>query len=102
MEDPAFRRDAVAMMYPYMTLEDGTEVVHSQLIDDGGTEKVLVHFERPTDDGFDSAHCELPSYSWIKWEGEFDSDEIASFESFLRNNAHLIYRYAAEGGFKVA
>lgn len=90
------------MMYPYMTFEDGTEVVHSQLIQDGETEKVLVHFERPTDQGFDSARCELPSYVWTNWEGEFSADDKASFEVFLRNNAHLIYRYAAEGGLKVA
>lgn len=35
-------------MYPYMTFEDGTEVVHSDLITDGDIEKVIVHFERPT------------------------------------------------------
>lgn len=50
------------MMYPYMTLEDGTEVVHSQIISRDGTDTVLVHFERPNDNGFDSARCELPSY----------------------------------------
>lgn len=31
-------------MYPYMTFEDGTEVVHSDLIADGDTEKVIVQF----------------------------------------------------------
>ena len=51
------------MMYPYMTFADGTEVVHSQLIHEDGIDKVLVHFERPTDTGFDSARCELPSYT---------------------------------------
>ena len=35
-------------MYPYMTFEDGTEVVHSDLIADEDIEKVVVHFERPT------------------------------------------------------
>lgn len=35
-------------MYPYMTFEDGTEVIHSDLITDGDIEKVIVHFERPT------------------------------------------------------
>lgn len=90
------------MMYPYMTLEDGTEVVHSQLIEDNGIEKVLVHFERPTANGFDSARCELPSYTWTSWEGHFSPEEQSFFESFLSNNAHLIYRYASEGGLKVA
>ncbi|OUO63649.1 hypothetical protein B5F70_08890 [Collinsella sp. An268] len=54
------------MMYPYVTLEDETEVVHSQLIEGGETPKVLVHFERPTKRGFDSARCELPSRCAIR------------------------------------
>ena len=90
------------MMYPYMTLEDGTEVVRSQLIGDGQTGRVLVRFERPCENGFDSACCELPSYAWIPWEGSFSDNELRFFEHFLRNNAHLIYRYAAKGGVRVA
>ena len=90
------------MMYPYMTLEDGTAVVHSQIISRDGTDTVLVHFERPNDDGFDSARCELPSYEWTSWEGRFSDEELRGFEEYLRNNAHLIYRYAASGGLKVA
>lgn len=90
------------MMYPYLTFGDGTEVVHSELFHEDGLDKVLVHFERPTDSGFDSARCELPSYSWTTWEGSFSEEEKAQFEAFLRSNAHLIYRYAADGGLKVA
>ena len=41
------------MMYPYMTLSDETEIVHSQFIEDKGIKKVIVNFERPTDNGFD-------------------------------------------------
>lgn len=52
------------MMYPYLTFDDGTEVMHSDIIEDGGAKKVLVHFERPTETGFDSIRCELPSYTW--------------------------------------
>ena len=48
------------MLYPYMTLIDETEIVYSQLIGHGSAEKVIVHFERPTENGFDSARCELP------------------------------------------
>ena len=40
--------EVVYVMYPYMSFEDGTEVVHSDLITDGDIEKVIVHFERPT------------------------------------------------------
>ena len=26
---------------------------------------MIVHFERPTEQGFDPAPCELPEYKWI-------------------------------------
>jgi len=51
------------MMYPYMTLVDDTEIVHSHLKDDNGVKTVLVHFERPKYGGFDSARISLPSYT---------------------------------------
>ena len=44
------------MMYPYMTLYDGTEIVHSQIIE----------------------------------------------ENDVQSNAHLLYKYAAEGGVQIA
>ena len=90
------------MMYPYMTLEDGTEVTHSHLVGDDVAQRVFVHFERPTEDGFDSARCELPSYTWSSWEGSFSQEELDFFERYLQSNAHLIFRYAAQGGLKVA
>ena len=89
------------MMYPYLTLEDETEIVHSQIINDNGIEKVEVHFERPTEDGFDSARCVLPDYKWLFNEG-YSKEEIEFFEELLMNNAHLIYKYAKNGGIKIA
>ncbi|MBE5919540.1 MAG: hypothetical protein E7272_06800 [Pseudobutyrivibrio ruminis] len=89
------------MMYPYMTFSDGTEVVHSQVIKENDTDKIIVHFERATENGFDSARCELPSYNWLLKEG-YSQEEIDFFEKFLRNNAHLLYKYAALGGIKIA
>lgn len=89
------------MMYPYMTLSDETEVTHSQLMEREGQQVVEVHFERPTERGFDSARCVLPAYTWKFNEG-FSAEEITFFEEFLRNNAHLLYRYAAQGGIRCA
>lgn len=89
------------MMYPYMTLYDGTEIVHSQIIEENDIQKIIVHFERPTEDGFDSARCELPGYKWIQKEG-YSDEEIALFEQLLQSNAHLLYKYAAEGGIQIA
>lgn len=89
------------MMYPYMTLSDETEIVHSQIIEEEGKKKIIVNFERPTEEGFDSARCELPEYKWISRDGYTDS-EIAMFEELLHNNAHLLYRYAENGGVQIA
>ena len=89
------------MMYPYMTLDDGTEIVHSELISKDGTEHVIVHFERLTEDGFDDARCELPSYTWTDVHG-FSKEELALFDEMVRANAHLFYKYAACGGIESA
>jgi len=88
-------------MYPYMKLADETEIVHSHLIEEDGVQKVLVNFERPTENGFDSARCELPSYRWIMNEG-YSKQELLQFNQFLCDNAHLFYKYAATGGIKIA
>jgi len=89
------------MMYPYMTLADETEIVHSHLITENGISKVIVNFERPTEDGFDSARCVLPEYEWTESKG-FSVDEISFFTELLHSNAHLLFRYAANGGIKIA
>lgn len=84
-----------------MTLSDETEITHSHVIEEDGLQSVEVHFERPRSNGFDMARCVLPTYTWIKCEG-FSDEEIKKFEAFLHNNAHLLYRYAASGGIKIA
>ena len=89
------------MMYPYITLADETEITHSHIVEHEGVQSVEVHFERPTEDGFVSARCVLPSYEWKFNEG-FRPDELALFDEFLRHNVHLLYRYAAQGGIHCA
>lgn len=89
------------MMYPYMTLADETEIVHSQIVEEDGKKKIFVHFERPTEDGFDSARCELPDYKWVMRDGYMDED-IKMFEELLHSNAHLLYKYAENGGIQIA
>ena len=89
------------MMYPYMILSDETEIVHSHIIEKDGIQGVEVHFERPTEEGFDMARCLLPDYTWTKREG-FTDKEVEKFSKFLHSNAHLLYKYAASGGIKIA
>ena len=43
------------MIYPYITLADGTEIVHTHVFEEDGLQKVEVHFERPKEGGFDTA-----------------------------------------------
>lgn len=89
------------MIYEYIDLPDGTEISHTQILTASGAPTVEVHFECPTDSGFKSARCELPSYKWLFNDG-YSDDEIAFFTELLHHNAHLLFRYAAEGGIKIA
>ena len=50
------------MMYPFMTLNDDTEITHSEMRADG---RVKVYIETPDEkDGFHNAICYLPDYKW--------------------------------------
>jgi len=89
------------MMYPYLIFEnDNTEVVHSHILERNGQREVEVHFERPTVNGFDTARCVLPSYTWIIKKG-YSENEMQYFTEFVRNHAHLLYRYAESGGMQL-
>lgn len=82
------------MMYPYMTLNDDTEITHSEMKPDG---RVKVFIETPDlNDGFHSAICWLPEYSW-ECHGYSDA-EMSYFKNLIRNNAHLIMEFSQEGG----
>ncbi len=74
------------MMYPYMTLSDGTEIVHSEMKKDG---RVKVYIEKAVYGGFHNATCYLPDYAWQDING-FTDDEIKYFKQFIENNAHII------------
>ena len=83
------------MMYPYMTLKDDTEITHSEVKEDG---RVKVYIETPDEkDGFHHAVCWLPEYEWQDIEG-YSETEMESFRTLVRNNAHLIMEFAADGG----
>lgn len=83
------------MMYGYMTLDDGTEIVHSDMKDSG---IVKVYIEKPVHMGFHTATCYLPTYKWENIEG-FTNSEVADLEQLIKDNAHLIIEFSKEGGF---
>lgn len=73
----------------YTTFEDGTEVVYSGAFVENGKKKAIVHFERPTENRFDSIRCELPAYRWIPWEGKFSDEELACFDPKMLSKVAL-------------
>ena len=83
------------MMYPYPTLNDDTEMTHSEMKEDGS---VKVYIETPVDDGgFHSAVCWPPQYRWENING-YGETEMAFFQELIRNNAHLILEFSQDGG----
>lgn len=87
------------MMYPFLTLDDGTEIVHSEMRPDGS---VKVYLEKPdAKDCFHHATCYLPSYTWEDVFG-FTPEEMARFQEVIQSTAHLILEFSQEGGFDSA
>jgi hypothetical protein len=87
------------MMYPFLTLDDGSEIVHSEMRPDG---TVKVYVERPDAvDCFHHATCYLPNYKWEDVSG-FTQDEMNRFQDVIQSTAHLILQFAQEGGFDSA
>ena len=84
------------MMYPFLTLDDSTEIVHSEMHADG---TVKVYVEKPDEaDCFHSAFCILPSYQWQDVFGFVPAD-LSRYEDVIRSTAHLILQFSQEGGF---
>lgn len=87
------------MMYPFMTLDDDTEITHSEEKEDGS---VKVYIETPDEkDGFHNATCWLPSYRWENIFGYSDV-KIIELKELIKANAHLIIEFSREGGFEHA
>ena len=90
------------MMYPYVKYADETEVVFSNVYIENDIECIDVHFERPAENGFDSVRIQLPTYKVTVWEGNYSEKEIEFFKQVVENSADLFYKYAKEGGLKIA
>lgn len=87
------------MMYPFMTLDDETEIVHSEMKPDN---TVKVYIEKPDEKyGFRHATCWLPQYRWEDIY-EFDQKDIDRFQEIIESTAHLILEFSQEGGFQGA
>ncbi|MBQ5465289.1 MAG: hypothetical protein IIT53_15085, partial [Fibrobacter sp.] len=70
------------MIYPFMTLDDNAEIVHSEMGKDG---RVKVYIEKPdAKDGFHRATCYLPSYTWEDIFG-FSDEEINRYKKVIES-----------------
>lgn len=87
------------MVYPFMTLEDNTEITHTEMLADG---RVKVYVETPdVKDCFHSLVCWLPSYQIEDVRGYSDK-EVEKYVEFIQKAAYLIMEFAQEGGFEHA
>lgn len=87
------------MIYPFITLDDGAEIVHSEMLEDG---KVRVYVEKPDEkDCFHNMTCWLPSYEITENNG-FTEEEVARYMDVIRSAANLIIEFSKNGGFEHA
>lgn len=85
------------MMFPFLTLDDSTEIVHSQTLKSGN---VKAYIEKPDEKGgFHYATCFLPEYRWADVFGFSDVD-IQKYQKIIESTAQLIMRFAAEGSLE--
>lgn len=83
------------MLYPYMTLNDDTEITHSEMLPDG---RVKVNIETPVENGFHHAVCYIPGYQWEDVEG-YSEMEMMFLKRLVANNANVILEFSQNGGF---
>lgn len=82
------------MIYPFIQLADKTEIVHSEMKDDG---RVMVCIEKPIFEGFKSATCWLPDYTWEDING-YTPEDVEFLQTKIEKWAHLIIKFSKEGG----
>ena len=81
------------MMYPFMTLDDGTEIVYSEKKNDGS---VKVYMEKTDEkDGFHYATCYLPEYRWEDIFG-LTEQELSRCREVIETSSQLIIQFAQE------
>ena len=87
------------MVYPFVKYSDETEVVFSSIkINENGEETLFVHFERPTENGFDSVRFVLPSCKIVYKDGNYTDEEIEMFRTVVERGMPSFFRWANQGG----
>ena len=87
------------MMYPFLTLDDETEIVHSDLLENN---EVKVYVEKSdAKDCFHHMTCYIPSYRLEDVSG-FNESEVSKYLEVIKSTAHLIMEFSKGGGFEYA
>ena len=84
------------MLYPYAEFPGELSITYSQVIKDPNFkdgEKVLVHFEKPTDYGFKEARYSLPNFKELYNYNITKSETLRNLE-FLKQNAESIIKHS--------
>ena len=84
------------MIYPFMTLNDNTEIVHSEMDSDGKVKVLIATLDEKL--GFKQATCILPDFEWINISGYSDS-ELDYLKELVSSETHLILEFSQTGGF---
>lgn len=91
------------MMHEFVTYSDGTLVVFSDMRKkENGQEYIIICFERPTENGFDTIIFELPSYNIVKQDGNYSEKEIERFRSVVERGASYFFEIAQKGEIQSA
>ena len=83
------------MEYPFITLGNGTQISHSEMLAD---RSVLVYICK---DAFHRAVLVLPAQEWREVTG-FTADELAQFKRVILKMTPLILEFSQKGGFRGA
>ncbi len=83
------------MEYPFITLGDGTQISHSEMLAD---RSVLVYIRK---DAFHRAVLVLPAQEWREVTG-FTEDELEHIKRVILKMTPLILEFSQKGGFRGA
>ena len=83
------------MEYPFITLDNGTQISHSEMLAD---RSVLVYIRK---DAFHRAVLVLPAQEWREVTG-FTADELAEYNRVILKMTPLILEFSQKGGFRGA
>ena len=84
------------MVYPFMTLNDNTEIVHSDMNSEGKVKGMIATPDEKL--GFKQATCILPDFEWKDLSG-YTEEELNYLKELVSSEAHLILEFSQTGGF---